>query len=134
MRQSLRYGDAQHEAARSVRQVSYNALAPKARRDASGQLIPCAPPPIRLGAVDVYRLLRQYLQGRGIVKPALWVILATNVLNVLFNYALIFGNLGMPELGLEGAGMATGLSRACMLIGIFWLYAYARIAGNTCQS
>ncbi len=58
-----------------------------------------------------YFVLRQYLQGRTIVMPALVVMLVANGFNVVANWALIFGNLGLPELGLNGAGLATGLTR-----------------------
>jgi MATE family multidrug resistance protein len=61
-------------------------------------------------------VLRQYLQGRGIVAPALVAVLFANVFNVVANWALIFGNLGMPAMGVEGAGLATGLTRCVMLL------------------
>lgn len=78
--------------------------------------------------------LRQYLQGRGLVKPALWVILGTNLLNVGFNEVLIHGRLGFPELGLEGAGIATALSRSCMLLGLLAIVLAARLhAGAWCR-
>jgi MATE family multidrug resistance protein len=62
--------------------------------------------------------LRQYLQGRGIMRPAMWVILAANLFNAFANWLLIFGKFGFPEMGLVGAGIATGLSRGFMLIGL----------------
>jgi len=55
--------------------------------------------------------LRQSLQCREIVRPALWAIVGANVVNVAGNWALIFGHLGLPALGLEGAALATALSR-----------------------
>jgi multidrug resistance protein, MATE family len=66
----------------------------------------------------VQAALRQYLQGRSILAPALWSILLANVLNVVFNWALIWGHLGLPALGLFGAGLATALSRivACLVL------------------
>ncbi|HWN69263.1 MAG TPA: MATE family efflux transporter [Haliangium sp.] len=67
---------------------------------------------------------RQYLQGRGIVKPAMWITLGANGLNVLFNWGLIFGNLGMPALGLVGAGLATCMTRVFLALGLAaWMIA-----------
>ncbi|MDA1264266.1 MAG: MATE family efflux transporter [Planctomycetota bacterium] len=62
--------------------------------------------------------LRQYLQGRGVLAPILAVVVVANLANVLFNWALIFGNLGCPALGVRGAGIATGATRVVMLLGL----------------
>jgi MATE family multidrug resistance protein len=70
-----------------------------------------------------FNTLRQYLQGRGIVRPAMWVILLANVLNLGLAWALIFGRLGLPALGLLGAGIATSLTRAFCLFGLVFLIA-----------
>lgn len=70
--------------------------------------------------------LRQYLQGREIVAPALWLALLANVLNAIGNEALIFGmpSLGLPEMGLRGAGLASGCTRAFMAVGLLvWTWA-----------
>ncbi|MBW2390950.1 MAG: MATE family efflux transporter [Deltaproteobacteria bacterium] len=64
----------------------------------------------------VFIALRQYLQGRELMRPGMWVVVVANVLNVLFNRVLIFGGLGIPALGLLGAGIATSLTRAAMLL------------------
>lgn len=61
-----------------------------------------------------YAALRQYLQGREIVRPVLWVVLLGNVVNAFANWVLVFGNLGAPALGLVGAGIATSLTRVAM--------------------
>lgn len=74
---------------------------------------------VQAGSIPCYLLfiaLRQFLQGREIVRPALWVTLVANVFNAVANYALIFGALGAPALGLLGAGIATALSRLFMLL------------------
>jgi MATE family multidrug resistance protein len=68
-----------------------------------------------------YSALRQYLQGREYVRPALWVILAANVVNALLAWALIFGHLGLPGLGLVGAGIATAFARFFCLVGLVGL-------------
>jgi len=71
----------------------------------------------------VYSALRQYLQGREYMRPALFVIAAANVLNVLFAWALIFGHLGFPPLGIVGAGIAACLTRVASGIGLVALVA-----------
>ncbi len=69
----------------------------------------------------VYTALRQYLQGRGILRPALTVAILANLFNVLANWVLIFGHLGMPALGLKGAGIATGSTRVLMALLLLWI-------------
>lgn len=49
-------------------------------------------------------------------QTSMWIMLAGNVWNVLFNWILIFGHLGFPELGIEGAALATASSRVFMLV------------------
>lgn len=61
-----------------------------------------------------YAALRQYLQGREIVRPVLWVVLIGNVVNAFANWVLVFGKLGVPALGLVGSGLATSLTRIAM--------------------
>ncbi len=47
-----------------------------------------------------------------------WIMLAAAGLNVLFNWMFIYGNLGAPRMGLDGAGVATLLARILMLAAI----------------
>lgn len=65
----------------------------------------------------VFIALRQQLQGRGILKPALFVALIANGFNAICNEVLIF-EMGY---GLEGAGVATGMTRAFMAIALLAL-------------
>lgn len=48
----------------------------------------------------------------GISKTKIFMIsgVITNLLNIIFNYILIFGNLGMPRMGLAGAGLGSTLA------------------------
>jgi MATE family multidrug resistance protein len=68
----------------------------------------------------MFTALRQYLQGRGITAPGMWVTLAANVVNVAANLLLIYGvvGLGIPALGLVGAGVATTITRFAMFLGL----------------
>jgi MATE family multidrug resistance protein len=56
----------------------------------------------------VFTTTRQYLAGRGVVAPALGVVLVVNVLNVAITWWLVFGGAGLPALGVLGAGLAGG--------------------------
>ena len=62
--------------------------------------------------------LRQYLQSRGIVRPAMWILLGVNAVNAFANWVLIFGNLGAPALGLDGSAIATCVTRSAMVVAI----------------
>ena len=47
------------------------------------------------------------LRGAGDTRTPLIISVAANVVNMLLNYALIFGKFGMPRLEVVGAGIAT---------------------------
>lgn len=57
---------------------------------------------------------REYLQGRGILMPTVWVALIANVVNAALNWVLVFGNLGAPALGAVGSGMSTAAVQLAM--------------------
>ena len=53
--------------------------------------------------------------------PVFWISMAGVALNVVLNWLLIFGNLGCPAMGLEGAGIATLIARSASLLAmIVW--------------
>lgn len=60
----------------------------------------------------VFLALRSWLQGRGLMAPALAVAWLSNLVNVAANWGLIFGHLGLPRLEVVGAGLATSLTQA----------------------
>jgi MATE family multidrug resistance protein len=64
-------------------------------------------------------LLKQVGEGMGNTLLAMVATISSNLLNVFFNYILIFGKLGFPELGLLGAGYATLISRIAMPLVLF---------------
>ncbi|MHC4960456.1 MAG: MATE family efflux transporter [Planctomycetota bacterium] len=66
----------------------------------------------------VFNALRQYLLGRGDMWTPLWIIVAANLANGLFNWAFIFGRLGFPAMGVWGAGLATGSTRVFMTLAL----------------
>ncbi|NLI89725.1 MAG: MATE family efflux transporter [Epulopiscium sp.] len=50
------------------------------------------------------------MRGAGDTKLPMLINIGVNMLNVVGNYILIFGKLGMPALGVTGAGISTSLS------------------------
>lgn len=50
------------------------------------------------------------MQGAGDTKPALWIGIGVNVVNLGLDWVLIYGHLGAPALGLAGAAIATAAS------------------------
>jgi putative MATE family efflux protein len=49
------------------------------------------------------------------------VTMVVNVLNFIGNYALIFGKLGMPQMGVEGAALSTAICRGIAVALLFVL-------------
>jgi MATE family multidrug resistance protein len=62
----------------------------------------------------LFQALRQFAEGLGYTRQAMYFAVASNALNIALNYVLIFGKLGMPAYGLFGAGLATLISRVVM--------------------
>lgn len=89
------------------------------------------------GAIPYYRMLayslpfmlcffgfKSFLEGAGNTKTVMTITIITNLLNVLFNWLLIYGRYGLPEMGAAGAGLATTLSRvaSAVLVILYFLY------------
>ena len=62
----------------------------------------------------LYAAFRRYLQGIHFVTPVMFALVSANLVNAGANWALIYGHLGLPALGVVGAAWATLLSRAYM--------------------
>ena len=61
-----------------------------------------------------FNSFKQFSDGIQDTRMPMWILLGSNVLNVLGNWLLIYGIGPFPEMGLAGAGMATLLSRFAM--------------------
>jgi multidrug resistance protein, MATE family len=66
----------------------------------------------------LFHTYKQFIEGLSIMRPAMIITLIANVVNAFANWLLIFGNLGFPELGLDGAGIATISSRIFMALAL----------------
>lgn len=68
----------------------------------------------------VFQSFRQFAEGLGYTKQAMHISVLGNLLNIGFNFLLIYGLFGFPAMGLYGAGLGTFISRVVMAIGMGW--------------
>ena len=64
------------------------------------------------------QVMRSYLGALEMTAVQLWITLVALVANAIVNYALIFGNLGAPELGIEGAAIASVVIQALQMAAL----------------
>ena len=62
------------------------------------------------------------LRDLGRVKIPLLVTVAATLTNTLFNWLLIYGNLGFPKLGVKGAALATVIARTVEFVIFIVIY------------
>jgi len=87
----------------------------------------------RLGAivfVGINFAFRGYWNALDMSRLYMTTLIWMHGCNIILNYALIFGNLGAPELGVAGAGMASALSMAIgSVIYVYLGFRHARKDG-----
>ncbi|PKL81090.1 MAG: MATE family efflux transporter [Ignavibacteriae bacterium HGW-Ignavibacteriae-4] len=66
-----------------------------------------------------YMSLKQFAEGVTLTMPAMWAGLAGNIINIILNYLLIYGEFGFPRWELFGAGVATTIARSLMAVFLF---------------
>lgn len=69
----------------------------------------------------IFLAFKQFLEGIKLTKPGMIVTIFANIINVILNYLLIFGELGLPKLGVAGAAWSTFIARSLMLFLILIL-------------
>lgn len=77
---------------------------------------------LSLFPMSLFNCSQQTANAMTDTASPMWIILSCNVLNILGNYMLIFGKLGFPELGLNGAGISTLVARWLSIIGILIVF------------
>jgi MATE family multidrug resistance protein len=65
-----------------------------------------------------FTVLRQTLQALGRMRAIVLAIVLANLLNVVLNWALIYGHWGAPALGALGSAWSTTISRFGMTAGL----------------
>jgi putative MATE family efflux protein len=64
------------------------------------------------------------VRGAGDVRTPLVVGVVLNVVNIVLNYGLVYGRLGLPEMGTDGSALGTGIA---MSVGaLIWLELWRR--------
>lgn len=71
----------------------------------------------------LFLTFKQFAEGLSDTRFAMVASLVANLINVGLNYLLIYGHWGFPELGLNGAGIATLISRIIMGL-MMYLYVF----------
>lgn len=66
--------------------------------------------------MTIFFAFRFTADGLSKTKPAMYALVLGNIVNVIFNYLLIFGKFGFPKMGLEGAALGTLISRISTLL------------------
>lgn len=69
----------------------------------------------------IFQTFRQFAEGLQRTRMAMVIMIVSNLINILLNYALIYGVWIFPEMGLAGAGWATFIARVVMAV---WMGAY----------
>ncbi len=69
----------------------------------------------------LFQGFKQFADGLSQTKYAMYATILANLVNVLFNYLLIYGIWIFPRLELEGAALGTLISRFFMLAFIYYI-------------
>lgn len=82
------------------------------------------------GLVGLYwsMVLNAALRAVGDTRTSFYVNVMVNVINLVLSWALIYGHLGMPALGVYGAGLATTIARLLGAV-VFLAVAWQRFGG-----
>ncbi len=71
--------------------------------------------------VMIFQGFKQFADGLSLTKYAMQATLIANVINVFFNYLLIYGKFGFPELGVVGSAIGTLISRFIMVAFMIYI-------------
>ncbi|MEI2663472.1 MATE family efflux transporter [Rossellomorea sp. LJF3] len=69
----------------------------------------------------IYNVLRSFIDALGMTRVTMFITLMSLPINVVFNYLLIFGKLGLPALGGVGAGVASAITYWLITLIAFWV-------------
>lgn len=72
--------------------------------------------------VMLFNSFKQFADGITDTLTPMYIMISANLLNIIGNYILIYGKLGLPPLGVTGAGISTLTSRVLMFAAFAVLF------------
>ncbi len=76
--------------------------------------------------VSVNYLFRSLYIGLSNTKIITYTTICMATVNIFMDYALIFGNFGLPEMGVAGAGLSSVLAESTACI-VFFIYTFTKL-------
>jgi MATE family multidrug resistance protein len=80
----------------------------------------------------LYFVFRRYLQGMDMAKPVMFALVSANFINLIGNWALVYGHLGFRAMGTVGSGWSTCAARvymSCVLLAYAVYYDHRNKTG-----
>ena len=79
---------------------------------------------LSLGLVPLllFSVMRSFVDALGLTKLSMLLMILVVPLNVFFNYSLIYGQFGFPEMGGPGAGLGTALAYWGLLVIAYFVF------------
>ena len=71
---------------------------------------------------SIFNAFAQWSYAIGNSRMPMWIIIISNFANIIGNWLLIYGNLGCPEMGLNGAGLSTLIARVICPVAIVVIF------------
>ncbi|MDF4221753.1 MATE family efflux transporter [Maribacter sp. M208] len=69
----------------------------------------------------IFQAFKQFSEGLSQTKYPMYATIVANIINIVLNYLLIFGNFGFPEMGIVGAAIGTLVSRFFMVFYLWFI-------------
>ena len=82
--------------------------------------------------VMLFNGFKQFADGITDTRLPMYIMIGGNAFNILGNYVLIYGKLGLPDMGATGAGISTLLTRVLMpaLFAVIFFWGHPEAASR----